>query len=115
MGRREFTTLVGGATALWPIGARAQQAPPVIGYLSSLNQAASVRFDDALRRGLSDMGYVEDQNVSIQYRWITGRYDALPAMAADLVQREVAVILTIGPPAVLAAKAATHTIPIVFV
>src|SRR5260370_42375385 len=104
MRRREFITLVGGATALWPIAARAQQAPPVIGYLSSLNQAASVRFDDALRRGLSDMGYVEDQNVSIQYRWITGRYDALPAMAAHLLPREVAVVLTHAPPAGPAAK-----------
>src|SRR5262249_37302275 len=72
-------------------------------------------FDAALRRGLSDMDYVEGQNLSIQYRWITDRYDALPAMAADLVQRRVAVILALGPPAVLAAKAATQTIPIVFV
>ena len=62
---------------------------PVIGYLSSLGQAISVRFDAAFRRGLSDMGYVEGQNVSVEYRWITDRYDALPAMAADLVQRQV--------------------------
>jgi putative tryptophan/tyrosine transport system substrate-binding protein len=88
---------------------------PVIGYVSSLTQAVSMRLDAALRRGLSDMGYVEGQNVSIQYRWITDRYDALPAMAADLVQRQVAVILAVGPPAVLAAKAATQTIPIIFV
>jgi putative tryptophan/tyrosine transport system substrate-binding protein len=113
--RRDFIALLGGA-ATWPAAARAQQAAlSVIGYLSSLSQADSVRFDVALRRGLSDMGYVEGQNVSIQYRWITERYDALPAMAADLVQRQVAVIMAIGPPAVLVAKAATQTIPIVFV
>jgi putative ABC transport system substrate-binding protein len=107
--------LLGGAAA-WPLAARAQQtAMPVIGYLSSLTQADSARFDVALRRGLSDMGFIEGQNVSIQYRWITDRYDALPAMAADLVQRQVTVSLALGPPAVLVAKAATQTIPIVFV
>jgi putative tryptophan/tyrosine transport system substrate-binding protein len=116
IGRRDFITLLGGATAVWPLTARAQQpAMPVIGYLSSLAQADSVRFDAALRRGLADMGYVEGQNVSIQYRWIVDRYDALPAMAADLVQRQVSVILAVGPPAVLVAKEATQTIPIVFV
>src|SRR5262249_13464965 len=108
-GRREFITLLGGATAAWPLAARAH------GYLSSLTQAASLRLDAALRRGLSDMGYVEGQNVSIEYRWIADRYDALPAMAADLVQRRVAAIVALGPPAVLAAKAATQAIPIVFV
>jgi putative ABC transport system substrate-binding protein len=116
MRRRNFIALLGGAVTAWPLAARAQQpAIPVIGYVSSLTQAVSARFDAALRRGLSDMGYVEGQNVSIQYRWITDRYDALPAMAADLVQRQVAVILALGPPAVLAAKTATQTIPIVFV
>src|SRR5258708_10108567 len=88
---------------------------PVIGYLSSLTQADSVHFDAAFRRGLSQMGYVEGQNVSIEYRWITDSYDPLPAMAADLVQRQVAVICSLGPPAVLAAKAPTTSIPVVFV
>jgi putative ABC transport system substrate-binding protein len=113
--RREFITLVGGAAG-WPLAARGQQpAMPVIGYLSSLGQAVSTHFDAAFRRGLSQMGYVEAQNVSIEYRWISDSYDALPAMAADIVQRQVAVICALGPPAVLAAKAATTSIPIVFV
>jgi putative ABC transport system substrate-binding protein len=112
--RRQFIVTLGSA-ATWPLAPRAQQSMPVIGYLSSLTQGDSVRFDVAFRQGLSDMGYVEGQNVSIQYRWITDRYDALPAMAADLVQRQVAVILALGPPAVLVAKAATQTIPIIFV
>jgi putative tryptophan/tyrosine transport system substrate-binding protein len=115
MGRREFVALLGGA-AMWPVAARGQQAaPPVIGYLSSLAQDVSVQFDAAFRRGLSEMGYVEGQSVSIEYRWITDSYDPLPKMAADLVERHVAVICALGPPAVIAAKAATASIPIVFV
>src|SRR5262245_4280896 len=116
MKRREFIAFVGSAAAMWPLAARAQQpAIPVIGYLSSLAQAVSVDFDAAFRRGLSEMGYVEGQSVSIEYRWITDRYEPLPTMAADLVQRQVAVICAFGPPAVLAAKATTANLPIVFV
>jgi putative ABC transport system substrate-binding protein len=113
--RREFMATFGSAAAAWPLTGRAQQAIPVIGYVSSLTQAHSVRSDAALRRGLSEMGYVEGQNVSIRYHWITDRYDEMPAMAADLVKRQVDAIIAIGPPAVIAAKAATRTIPIVFV
>ena len=115
MRRREVITLLGGAT-VWPAAVSAQQpARPMIGYLSSLTQTDSVHFDAAFRRGLSDLGYAEGQSVSVEYRWITDRYDPLPAMAADLIQRQVAVICAFGPPAVLAAKAATASIPIVFV
>jgi putative ABC transport system substrate-binding protein len=116
MRRREFIGLIGCAAA-WPAGVRAQQrsAIPVIGYLSSLRQADSVHFDAAFRRGLSEMGYVEGQTVSIDYHWITDRYSSLPVTATDLVQHQVAMICAFGPPAVLAAKAATATIPIVFV
>ena len=116
MRRREFISLLGGAAA-WPVSARAQQrsAIPVIGYLSSLRQDNSIHFDAAFRRGLSEMGYVEGQTVSIDYHWITDRYNSLPATATDLVQHQVAMICAFGPPAVIAAKAATATIPIVFV
>src|SRR5262245_31977920 len=118
MRRREFITIVGGGGAAWawPLAAHPQRpAMPVIGYLSSLGQEISVRFDAGFRRGLSQEGYFEGKNVSVEYRWITDRYDALPAMAADIVRRQVDVIFAVGPPAVLAAKAASPKIPIVFV
>jgi putative ABC transport system substrate-binding protein len=116
MRRRDFMRAIAGSAAAWPLAPRAQQQTiPMIGYLSSLTQTDSVQFDAAFRRGLAEMGYVEGQNVRIEYRWITDRYNPLPTMATDLVQRGVALIGAFGPPAVLAAKAATATIPIVFV
>src|SRR5262249_33121667 len=116
--RRKFlATLLGGAAAASPLAASAQQtAMPVVGYLQSGAPGPSASYLAALRRALSATGYVEGQNLTIEYRWAEGNYDRLPALAADLVRRKVDVIATGGePPAALAAKDATSPVPIVFV
>ena len=115
MRRREFITLLGGAAA-WPLAARAQQVTiPVVGFMSARSPEDSEHLIDAFRRGLGEGGFLEGQNVALEFRWARGQYERLPALAAELASRGVAVLVAVGgDPSPVAAKQVTSTIPIVF-